>query len=101
MKEYLHLFTPTADAKLEGEQGYIVGIDCGFGKMKFRLAWYDKRGFFSDFEEQHITHVLDLSKLTTKEKLKQHLPEDCIQGHGKVKFCTYRQGDGNECKHCS
>lgn len=38
-----------------------------------------------------------------KEIVKQGLPEDCKQSESwgrEVKFCSIRQGDGNQCKHC-
>lgn len=36
-----------------------------------------------------------------KKRLKELLPEDCVEGYGEVKFCCHRQGDGNMCKHCA
>jgi len=39
------------------------------------------------------------------EKMKrlahEGLPDDCVNEWNDVKFCHYRQGDGNMCKHCS
>lgn len=29
------------------------------------------------------------------------LPDDCVKGWDEVKFCENRQGEGNQCKHCS
>lgn len=28
------------------------------------------------------------------------LPKECIAGYQEVKFCPFRQGDGNQCLHC-
>ncbi len=38
-----------------------------------------------------------------KEIIKEGLPEDCKQSETwgrEVKFCSIRQGEGNQCKHC-
>jgi len=30
----------------------------------------------------------------------ENLPDDCVGGYSEVKFCNYRNGFGNKCKHC-
>lgn len=52
------------------------------------------------FREEEILNLeikLDVAIKSNWETL----PEDCILGHGEVKFCPHRQGNGNECKHCA
>lgn len=36
-----------------------------------------------------------------KDKLKQHLPDECVQRYAEVKFCSIRNGDGWQCKECA
>lgn len=64
-------------------------------------------------EEQQLKHLIAFD-LQHKEvlRLKQEvetlkglahegLPKDCIAGEDEVKFCHWRQGEGNKCIHCS
>lgn len=38
--------------------------------------------------------------LALLEDKRNNLPNDCIAGHDEVKFCHWRQGDGDKCQHC-
>lgn len=35
-----------------------------------------------------------------KQLVEKGIPEDCVLGCNEVKFCSYRNGEGNQCKHC-
>jgi len=36
-----------------------------------------------------------------RQLVHQVLPKDCVMGCNEVKFCSIRQGEGNQCKQCS
>ena len=63
------------------------------------LAQYAKKKIK---EQSH--HPQPISEEELKElKLLAHkgLPGECIAGWDEVKFCPFRQGDGNKCQQCS
>jgi hypothetical protein len=108
--EELKLFTPIKESETKWHVTYIVVFDVD-GYYDTDHAIFDGDSWRSSSTLERIdyeaTHVLDLSKLTLKSecdelksKLLDHLPKDCVMGETEVKFCIYRQGDGNECKHC-
>lgn len=77
MKDYLHLFTPVTDGLPEKESEYIVMLDCGHVMVLFFLhkKWVTIKSSKSYDTIENVTHWLDLSKLTTKNRVKQH----CIE----------------------
>lgn len=131
MKEYLELFVPIEEVVIDdGEQYFIrVEIKGEFSNSEFFTSGIKKEiwailfgsGWDSEDENYKVTHVLDLSKLTTKEKYdalkvenkrlesviseaRYNLPTDCPvceeYGYDDVKFCHYRNGEGNKCLKC-
>lgn len=52
------------------------------------------------FELQHDLKQVRQQLSEKEDEIQQYLPEDCIRGHGEVKFCDFRNGDGNKCKQC-
>lgn len=70
MKEYLHLFTPISGFVPTIKKSEIVLEESGFiGHFKTMAFWTGE--YWHDEETNTMcipTHVLDLSKLTTKDK---------------------------------
>lgn len=50
--------------------------------------------------EKEIERLKESNK-ELEERLKQHLPSECVDGWDEVKFCPTRQGEGGKCKWCS
>lgn len=70
--EHLHLFTPVSEAILEFPELYLVRLNTGgitFGW--FQGGWFAGEGGIT----LDVTHVLDLSKLTTKERARRSINE--------------------------
>lgn len=51
------------------------------------------------FPAEEINKSENLDRL--KELAHNGLPDECVMDCGEIKFCNYRQGDGNYCKQCS
>lgn len=65
MKEYLHLFTPVSEANMEFPELYLVQLRSG----GFTFGWFQGGWIAGEGGRTlDVTHVLDLSKLTTKER---------------------------------
>lgn len=71
--------------------------------MKHKGKLYGK--VFEDYIDTGITgeEVSELEKENKeiKEVINRLLPENCIKGYENVKFCSYRNGEGNECRQCA
>lgn len=86
MKEYLHLFTRVSEwnpKEVSSLEKYICLNDKG--EVCF-CNYSISHDYFHDFKEViHVTHVLDLSKLTTKERAKKAVECGMVHDDERVK----------------
>lgn len=60
-----------------------------------------KKGFAPEHDHLHaLNKELEERVAELSRRLELNLPEDCVLGYPDVKFCSHRNGDGNECKQC-
>jgi len=69
MENYIHLFTPVSEGGLE--KGIVTILMTTDNKITIGYLLEDTFYGIHGFELINITHYLDISKLTTKEKAKQ------------------------------
>lgn len=76
-----------------------TSTDDGNGDIESYEDWLERQLI------SRLARLEELSSLGGLDNLKRlahnGLPNECINGHEEVKFCSTRQGEGNECKHCS
>jgi hypothetical protein len=65
------------------------------------LTFIDDPKWINDYAVCKVIRALKKRIDELETIVKDNLPEDCVLGYDEVKFCTYRQGDGAKCKHCS
>lgn len=93
MKEYLHLFTPISDHTPVIKKSEIVLEESGFsGYFKTVAFWTGE--YWQDEETNTMcipTHVLDLSKLTTKAKASDAIEEAAKESYENCEWIAERE----------